>query len=263
MNIKELLAHPLTRGLNIDEPHCTDIRRSVIREKSFLCQIYEEWYESVTELLLPGEKPVLELGSGGGFLNDYIPELITSDIFLCRNASIVLDGISLPFSDESLRGIVMINVLHHLNRPRQFFSEACRCVCSSGFVIMIEPWVTRWSRFIYSKMHHEPFRPDDAEWSFSEKGPLSGANGALPWIIFKRDRNQFEKEYPGWQIHTIKPVMPFRYLLSGGVSLRSIMPGQTFSIWRNIEKVLQPWMNSLAMFALISLTRTDSYQNNL
>jgi len=84
---------------------------------------------------------------------------------------------------------------------------------------------------------------------------LSGANSALPWIIFDRDRTRFEREFPEWQIHTIKPFMPFRYLLSGGVSMHSLMPGWSFALWRNLENLLRPWMKSLAMFALIVLRK--------
>ena len=73
---------------------------------------------------------------------------------------------------------------------------------------MIEPWVTPWSRLIYTKLHHEPFNPESEKWDFPSSGPLSGANGALPWIVFCRDRHLFEERYPQWEIVTIKPMMP-------------------------------------------------------
>jgi hypothetical protein len=46
---------------------------------------------------------------------------------------------------------------------------------------------------------------------FNLRSPF-GANDALPWIIFARDRLKFEQEFPDWRIETIKPIMPFRYL---------------------------------------------------
>ena len=255
---KHLLAHPLTRGLDIDDPRCTELRRCLIRNKSFLRQVYQEWYEAIAALLPLDKGRVLELGSGGGFLADFIPELITSEAFLCQHVRVVLDGLQLPFANESLRGIVMTDVLHHLPQPRKFFAEASRCVRSGGLVIMVEPWVTPWSQLVYSKFHHEPFQPEAVEWSFPVEGPVSGANSAMPWIIFDRDRSLLEKEFPEWQIQTIKPFMPFRYLLSGGVSLRSLMPGWSFALWRNVENLLQPWMKSLAMFALIVLSKNNN-----
>jgi hypothetical protein len=49
--------------------------------------------------------------------------------------------------------------------------------------------------------------------------------------------------------------MPFRYLLSGGISLRSLMLGFTFNFWRGLENRLDPWMNNLGMFAKIVIIR--------
>jgi SAM-dependent methyltransferase len=255
------LSHPLTRGLSIDDPRTTELRRRIIRDKPFLRRIYVEWYRAIAAALPPGNEPVLELGSGAGFLDEFIPRLITSEIFPCPSVKIVLDGQSLPFADASLRAIVMTDVLHHIPRPRLFFAEAARCVRPGGAIVAIEPWVTRWSRWIYGRFHHEPFDPQRADWEFPLSGPLSGANGALPWIIFQRDREQFEREFPHWQIVSIRPVMPLRYLLSGGVSLRSLMPGITFGFWRGIETILDPWRNTLAMFAEIKLLRRHLQPN--
>jgi SAM-dependent methyltransferase len=198
---------------------------------------------------------VLEIGSGAGFLADFIPGLITSEILVCRGVRVVLDAEHLPFAGRALRSIVMTNVLHHLPRPRQFFTEAARCVRPGGTVVMIEPWVSNWSRFVYTHLHHEPFNPDAQAWDFPSIGPLSGANSALPWMLFARDREQFQRECPEWEIEAITLCMPFRYVLSGGVSLRSLMPGATFPVWRRIEALLQPWMANWAMFAAITLTR--------
>jgi SAM-dependent methyltransferase len=251
--LKTWLAHPLTRGLDIDDPRTTHIRQQIIQEKSFLRQIYQEWYRDIVAALPPGHGAVLELGAGGGFMSDFIPDLITSELFYCPNIRAVLDGLRLPFVAESLRGIVMTNVLHHLPQPRLFFGEATRCVRTGGAVVMIEPWVTPWSRFVYTRLHHEPFDPGTPSWELPTSGPLSGANDALPWIIFTRDRQKFEQEFPQWQIEIIKPIMPFRYLVSGGVSLRNLAPSWSFELWRQIENALGRWSNQLAMFAQIVL----------
>jgi hypothetical protein len=152
----------------------------------------------------------------------------------------------------------MVDVLHHLSAPRRFFAEAARCVRPDGAMVMIEPWVTRWSKLIYGNLHHEPFRPDACEWEFPTTGPLSGANGALPWIVFERDRAQFAREFPAWEIHRIEVGMPFRYLVSGGISMRSLMPNWSFALWRKLEDTLEPWMRTLGMFARITLRRTQS-----
>jgi SAM-dependent methyltransferase len=255
--LRTLLTHPLTRGLDIDSPQTSSLRKAIIAQKPFLRKVYHEWYEALSSAIPQGAGEVLELGSGGGFLRDYIPPLITSDVLPLPGVDLVVDGHELPFPAASLRAIVMTNVLHHLFQPRRFLGEAARCVRPGGVVAMIEPWHSLWSRFVYTRLHHEPFLPSEPDWVVPVAGPLSGANGALPWILFERDRARFEAEFPQWSIVKIDRIMPFRYLVSGGVSLRSLMPFWTFGFWRWLEKRLQPWMTTWAMFALIVLVRSD------
>ena len=253
--IKSWLAHPLTRSLNIDDPRTSELRRQIIQEKTFLRKIYREWYSMVAVSLPSIEGSALELGSGGGFMKEAIPGLIASDCFFCRGLDLVSDGQQMPFKDASLRAIVMTDVFHHLPKPRNFFSESIRCLHSEGVIVMIEPWVTTWSRFVYKRFHSEPFDEESPDWEFSHSGPLSGANGANPWIIFERDTEKFYKEFKELEIASIRPIMPFRYLVSGGVSLRSLMPGFTYGFWSLIEHMIRPWINQMAMFAQIILER--------
>lgn len=256
--LRTLLAHPLTRGLAIDAPETTCLRRRIVAEKPFLRRIYQEWYEAIAQDVPAGDGDVLELGSGAGFLRDYISGLITSDVLPLPDIDRVVDAHELPFEDATLRAIVMTNVFHHLPEPRRFLGEAARCVRPGGTVVMIEPWHSRWSRWVYRRLHHEPFEPEAPRWEFPAGGPLSDANGALPWIVFARDRRHFERAFPEWAIRAIEPCMPFRYLLSGGVSLRALVPSGTFGFWRWVEKCLTPWMTSWAMFARIVLVRRGS-----
>lgn len=255
--LRRRLAHPLLRDLPLDDPRTTDVRRRIVQDNRFLRRVYAEWYAQLMAALPGVPGAVLELGSGAGFLADVMPEVITSDVFWNAHVQLVADGRWLPLRDGCLRAIVMTDVLHHVPDVRAFFEAAGRCVRSGGVLALIEPWVTRWSSLIYARLHHEPFRPQTPDWDFPSRGPLSGANGALPWIVFERDRAQFEQEYPCWRIERLKPFMPFRYLVSGGVSLRPLMPGWSFGLWRGLERLLEPWMRTWAMFALIVLRRTD------
>ena len=115
---------------------------------------------------------------------------------------------------------------------------------------MIEPWRTVWSEWVYTYLHTEPFIPHGT-WETPDSGPLSGANGALPWIVFERDRLHFAEQFPQWRIAGITPLMPIAYLLSGGVSMRSLMPSLMYKPIRTLERLFgeRRW----AMFALIEL----------
>lgn len=256
--LSKLLAHPLTRGMEIDDPRTTHLRVEIIKSKSFLRKIYDEWYRDILSHLPQGSGAVLELGSGAGFLKDYIPDLITSEVFFCRNISVVLDARTLPFPEKSLRALVLVDVLHHIPDVHRFFAEAQRCLAPGGSILLIEPWVSAWSKLIYTRLHHEPFRPDSRDWSFPPQGPLSGANGALPWIVFARDRWRFERDFPWLRVGLIQPFLPFCYLLSGGVSFRTLMPGFTYRFWRLIESALKAWPNTWPMFAFIRVERCEA-----
>jgi SAM-dependent methyltransferase len=253
--LRRWLAHPLTRGLALDAPETTALRREIVRTKPFLRRIYEEWYRALAASVPPGPGAVLELGSGAGFLREVLPEAITSEVFRTPGAAVVLDARVLPVRAGALRAVVMTDVLHHVPDCRAFFAEATRCVRPGGVVSAIEPWVSAWSSFVYGRLHHEPFRPDAPEWEFPAAGPLSGSNQALPWILFERDRARFEAEFPGWRVEVVRPFMPFRYLASGGVGLRALSPAWSTPAWRGIERLAAPWMRSLAMFAHVVLRR--------
>jgi hypothetical protein len=162
----------------------------------------------------------------------------------------------LPLADGALRGLVMTNVFHHIPDARAFLREAARTVRRGGALVMIEPWATTWSTIVYRRLHHEPFEPRASDWTVPPAGPLSGANGALPWIVFERDRVRLEREFPEWRVASIEPFMPFRYLVSGGVSLRCLVPAWTYGSWRALERGLTRWMRRWGMFARIVLVRT-------
>lgn len=245
-----LLEHPLTRGLSVDDPQATKQRRLIVRKKKFLHAIYSEWYRRLT-VELPQQGDVLELGSGAGFFSELWPDVITSEIFPIPDIKLVADACRLPFADDALAAIVMTDVFHHIPDVQSFLSEAMRCVRPGGKLLMIEPWRTNWSEWVYTRLHQEPFLTCSG-WNIPPLGgPLSGANGALAWIVFERDRGVFEKLYPDWQIVNIELMMPFSYLLSGGVSCRSLVPGWAYTFIRRLEQLLN--QKRYAMFAFIGL----------
>lgn len=267
--ISKILAHPLTAGLHPDAPQTTHLRRSIIKEKAFLHKLYTDGYTRILRCI-PAEKTVagtvVELGSGGGFLKEILPEAIASDVFWCPHLSLVFDARMMPFASGSVRALVLVDVLHHIPDAGLFLKEATRVLAPGGVVAMLEPWNTPFSRWIYQNLHPEPFIPlhrhdvagdvGCSHWAFPASGPLSSANGALPWIIFQRDKTVFNKEFPQLCVQKLELDYPFSYLLSGRVSMRALLPGWCFSLCRGFEKKLPQFiMNRTAMFSLITLVR--------
>jgi SAM-dependent methyltransferase len=253
--LKRWLAHPLTRDLDIDDPATTFLRRRIIAEKRGLRSVYAGWYEQLVRHIPRGDGAVLELGSGGGYLAERVSGVITSDVFVIPGLNLVADARKLPFDDEALRSVVMVDVFHHIPDARAFLAEAVRCLRPGGTVVMIEPWVTPFSTLIYRNLHHEPFERDAADWRFPATGPLSGANGALPWIVFERDAKRLANEFPSLRVKLIEPTTMVTYLLSGGVSMRGLVPDALWGSVELLDRMLRPLRRQLAMFALIVLER--------
>jgi SAM-dependent methyltransferase len=249
--IRNFLSHPTTRGLSVDDPRTTLLRREIIQDKAFLRALYCEWYGRIVGAL-PKKEDVLELGSGAGFFQQFLPSVITSEVFETPGVKLIADACDLPLPNQSLDAIVMTDVFHHIPDVSRFLAEATRCVRPGGKIVMIEPWRTSWSEWVYTHLHSEPFSPESG-WKIPSTGPLSGANGALPWIVFQRDKALFEAQHPQWRIKNIDPMMPFSYILSGGVSMRSLMPGWVYRPIRILERALH--QRRWAMFALIELER--------
>jgi SAM-dependent methyltransferase len=234
----------------LDDPATTAARRDRLRGDSYLRRLYAHWYQLIVRELPPGSGEVLELGSGGGFLDEFIPGLRTSDVMQVPGVELVVDARSLPFADGSLRAIVGTNVLHHIPNIERFFGEAQRSLIDGGRLIFIEPWPTPLSKPIYKHFHHEPF-DQRGDWSIPHGGPLTAANGALPWIILHRDRVAFEHRFPALRVLNCKPFMPLSYLISGGIARSWPLPPALFNVVEWSERSLA----ALGLFSVIVLQR--------
>ena len=242
--------------ITLDSPETTILHREILKKKKPLFEIYREFYSFFIQSLrgVP-EGPILELGSGGGFASEEIPGLLTSDIVSIPGLHAVCAAEKLPFASSSLSGIVMVNVLHHVQNSRGFFGEAARTLKEGGKIVMVEPTVTWWSRFIFKRFHHEPFDPDQQGWELPPGGRLSQANDALPWIIFCRDRRQFESEFPSLKIVSIENCLPFRYICSGGFSIPAILPNFLFNPLSYVERVVPGLSASSGLFMKIVIEK--------
>jgi SAM-dependent methyltransferase len=241
---------------SMDSPERTLFHREILLKKKFMRELYREWYNYFKASFadLPKGK-IVEIGSGGGFIKDIIPEVITSDIIPLSTNDMTFSALDIPFADNELTAIVMIDTFHHLPDCGQFLGEAERVLKNKGKIIMVEPANSCWGRFIYSNFHHEPFNPK-GDWTFTSSKPLSDANIALPWIVFKRDRKQFEKKYPKLKITQMRNHTPLRYLFSGGFTIKQLMPDFMYEPVKLTEKILSP-IQSFSMFTTIVIEKKN------
>jgi len=136
----------------------------------------------------------------------------------------------------------------------RFFQEAVRVLKEKGRIVMIEPANTPWAHFIYTRFHHENFDPN-ATWQVTGTRPLLDANDALAWIIFNRDREQFTRRFPELNIITLYHHTPIAYLLSGGFTIRQLMPASLFGLINGVETLCRFSNNITGMFQTIVLEK--------
>ncbi len=259
MSIKKIFKLKEVHNIkDINNIETSEIHKEIINKKYFLKKIYIENYNFFKNSIVETEnKTIVELGSGGGFIKEIIPNIITSDVIEVSGVDMFFSALNMPFENQSVDAIVMIDVLHHIHDAEKFFEEADRCLKNNGKIIMIEPANTLWGRFIYKNFHHEPFNTK-SEWKFESDGPMSSANGALPWILFYRDRKKFDDKFPNFQIKKLTHHTPFRYLVSGGVSMKQLLPNFCYGCIKGIEYVLKPLNNYLGMFMTIEIKKISN-----
>ncbi len=244
--------------MNRDDPAREAGLRALIAAKPALRRWYTDVYERFAARLAacPAGGTVLELGSGPGFIKDVIPEAVTSDVIPYPGVDLVADAAKLPFPDRTLRAVILLNVFHHLPDAAAFLREAQRCLAPGGRVLILDQhrgWISepilRWA-------HHETYDPAARDWAFASVGPLSGANGALAWIVFERDRARLASVVPGLHLERHRPVYPLSYWLAGGLKSWSLLPGAAFGAARAVDGALAAVLPRLGSFVEIDLVRT-------
>lgn len=254
--IKKFLALKHTAAhLDLDDPNTTLIHREIILSKPFLKKIYIRWYKDIMQRLNYGPNTkIVEIGSGGGFIKEIYPEVITSDILPLPNCDHTFAAEHMPFEQNSIDAIVMVNVFHHIPDCTLFLDEANRVLVKKGKIVMIEPYNSWWSRLINQNFHHEPF-DTHADWKFTSTGPLSCSNQALPYIVFERDWKIFSAKYPQFKIRAIRYHSPLSYILSGGVSMKSLVPSFLFNLIIFIKGIVSS--RRFNMFATIEIEKIE------
>jgi SAM-dependent methyltransferase len=241
----------------LDSTDRIDKIRGIIGRKPALKQFYRGIYLRYADCLerCPKNGIALELGSGGGFAGQFIPELVTSDILQYPGMDLVVDGTMLPFADCTLRFICMTNVFHHIPDVELFFREAQRCLVPGGRIMIVDQHPGFISGPILKYLHQETYDPDAVEWRFSTTGPLSGANGALPWIVFSRDRTKLNQLFPNLSLVGYRPHTPLAYWLSGGLKQWDLLPSWLIGMVNVLDGLLLRCSSRFGSFVDIEMLK--------
>lgn len=261
--LRGLLHDPRVRGVPPDAESLLGIHREVVRTKPLLRSAFTTFYEDMTRLCdrhftVPGVE--IELGSGAGFFKELRPWLVTSDIRKGDGIDIELDAQDMALGSDTVRCIYAVNVFHHLQDPLAFFRELHRVLRKGGGCILIEPHGGPLSALVHRHLHSdEYFDPTVPDWRTETiGGPLSGANQAMAHVVFERDRARFEAQFTGMFeiVHRGYELNALRYLFSGGVNYRQLLPTFLHPLLIGIEKLGAPLARSWSLHQIIVLRKT-------
>jgi SAM-dependent methyltransferase len=260
--LRYLLHEPEVRGLHVDDNQMLVVHALVVRRKKLLRSAFKTFYIDMAELCdrhlaVPGLE--VELGTGAGFFKSLKPSLLTSDVRVGPGIDMELNAQAMALQDSAVRCIYAINVFHHLSDPARFFEELVRVLRPGGGCILIEPHCGFVSAFFHRYLHDdEHFNPAAPGWRTVEiEGPLSGANQALADIVFRRDLHLFEKLYGNQLeiVHRGYELNAFRYLLSGGVNFRQLVPSFMEYPLAWLERLMRPLARAWSLHQIIVIRR--------
>jgi SAM-dependent methyltransferase len=203
------------------------IHRSVWERKKSIRLLYRDFHRRLLENC-PGGR-ILDIGSGTAHIKEFRPDIISTDILAFPGIDVVADAHRLPFPNEFFSGVVMLDVLHHLERPIDFLTEVSRVLGPGGCLAMIEPAMTPLARRFYEHFHEEPvdmkadpFAPVAID---PDRDPFD-ANQAIPTILFatRGARAEVEKAVPALRVRSVDWLSLLAYPMSGGFQNWSLLP---------------------------------------
>jgi SAM-dependent methyltransferase len=221
--------------------------------------LYRDFHRRLIEACPAGR--VLDIGSGTAHIKDFRADIVSTDILPFPGIDVVADAHRLPFGNASFSGVVMLDVLHHLERPIVFLGEASRVLKAGGRLAMIEPAMTTLARRFYDHFHDEPVDMDADPFApvriNPDRDPFD-ANQAIPSLLFATSAacRRVESEVPSMRVRSVEWLSLLAYPMSGGFQSWSLMPAALVrSVLAFEEKVPQAVRRQVAFRMMVVLER--------
>jgi len=220
-------------------------------------QQYRDWYGRIVRNLSDAPGPTVELGSGIGRFREARGDAILTDVVPTPWADTVADAQDLPYADDSIGNLVLLDVLHHLSDVSRFLNEATRVLKIGGRVVIVDPYCSPVSTVFYRSFHHE--RTDLSMDAFEEdleveRTPLE-SNQARATLVFYRHCDEFRRRWPQLRVVRQERFAFVAYPLSGGFTRRPLVPSALGRSLGRLERLLSPLSRLLAFRCLVVLER--------
>jgi SAM-dependent methyltransferase len=204
--------------------------------------VYKHWAERVCRELSQVDGKSVELGCGCGALSQHL-DLVKTDIYKHDWVDEVVDACDMSYDDGECANLVAVDVLHHLPEPTRFFDEANRVLAKGGRLILLEPYISFFSYFIYRFLHHEPLDLKACpfeETRLIDEGSGEVCNIAIPTLMFVRSEEEFSARWPELNLISLDFSDFLVYPMTGGFSHRSLLPARWMGkLMRMEDKLLQ------------------------
>ncbi len=256
------LRDPLLDGMDVDGENRLELHRKMLEKKRMLREVFIEFHHLFRRLeqqFLSGEGAKVELGAGISPMRDSYPEVLATDIVDAPHLDKVVNAEAMDFTDQSVKVIYGQNCFHHFPHPDRFFYELDRVLVPGGGAILLEPYYGPFATFLYKRLFRtEGFDKTYPSWETPAIGPMSSANQALSYIVFVRDRELYEKRFPSLKIVRQELAGNYlKYLLSGGLNFRQLLPDSCTGIVGLLETLISPFKRWFALHHVIIIRRVE------
>jgi len=261
VGIVDLLREPLLEGLDVDAPERLSVHRDILDHKIILKNVFCEFHHEMMGLDKNYFNETIglrvELGAGVSPIRDTFSDVLATDVVASDYLDRVIDAQGMDLKEASVRAFFGQNCFHHFPDPKLFFAELQRTLVPGGGAVLIEPYYGPFASFLFKRLFKtEGFDKKFPSWDVPSSGPMNGANQALSYIVFKRDKGLFEKEFPDLEVVHSKPLTNYlRYLLSGGLNFRSLVPRFCEKPIKMLEFLFTPLSALFALHHVIVIRR--------
>lgn len=258
--LANLLRDPRVKDIDVDGEARMEVHSRLLTEKPILKSVFTDFHHTFNRLdkkLLTGSGVRIEIGAGIAPIRNTYPDVLATDIVHSTGLDFALDAEAMELKDSSVRVIFGQNCFHHFPDPNRFFAELERVLEPGGGAILLEPYYGPFAEFLFRRMFTtEGFDKNFPTWETAAQGPMHGANQALSYIVFKRDRAEFEQRFPRLHIvHEETCNNYVRYLLSGGLNFRQLIPNWAAPTLSFVQLVLSPFRRLLALHHVVVIRK--------
>lgn len=255
-----LLRHREMDKIDVNGGARLEEHRKKLMSKPMLGEVFVHFHDQFRKLdhqFFNGAGLELELGSGIAPMRDSYASVLATDIMKAPHLDRVLNAEAMELEGGSVRVFYAQNCFHHFSKPRLFFDELERTLAPGGGVILLEPYYGVFASFLYKRLFKtEGFDKTYPSWETPATGPMHGANQALSYIIFMRDRAEFEQKYPSLRIvHHRLDRYYLKYIFSGGLNFKQICPDKLSPVLALLQICLRPLNRWLALHHVIVLQK--------